>query len=96
MTATALAVIGVTVAVILAAEKIPHALTALVRACIPLVHALRELMLCLRGSAPQGYDSPSDLHSAPTVPAEDSDQHTGGVDQENLGRDESSSVRRPS
>lgn len=49
MTNSLLTIIGMAATVILAAEKIPRAMAALVRACIPLAHAVRDLCQAIRG-----------------------------------------------
>lgn len=48
MTTSVLTIIGMAAMMILAAEKIPRALAALVRACIPLAHAIRDLSSAIR------------------------------------------------
>ena len=45
---------------ILAAEKIPRALAALVRACIPLAHAIRDLSQAIRSDTAGKGDAVND------------------------------------
>jgi hypothetical protein len=52
---------------ILAAEKIPRALAALVRACIPLAHAIRDLSRAIRSETAGKGDAVNDTADRTTA-----------------------------